>query len=99
MYEIPMTYVYFWLIIVSLIGVGVTIVDKQRAMTNHRRIREKTLMMWGALGGAAAMLLTMITIRHKTRHPKFMVGFPLIVLAQVAIFLWLWNGTLVNFLW
>lgn len=91
MYEIPMIYVYFWLIVVSIVAIGVTAVDKRRAMTNHRRIQEKTLLMWGALGGAAAMLLTMITIHHKTRRPKFMVGLPLMILAQVAIFAWLWN--------
>ena len=47
-------------------------------------ISEKTLLILSALGGSVAMLTVMLLIRHKTRHAKFMVGIPAIILAQYA---------------
>ena len=32
----------------------------------------------------AAMLVAMLIIRHKTRHLKFMLGLPLIILLQAV---------------
>jgi uncharacterized membrane protein YsdA (DUF1294 family) len=37
------------------------------------------------------MLLTMLLIRHKTKHLKFMLGIPLIIVAQIALTLVLWR--------
>ncbi len=78
--------------IVSLISIIVTIFDKKIAGTGKRRIPEATLLMWSALGGSAAMLLTMFAIRHKTQHKKFMIGIPLIIILQaIAIYFVLTN--------
>ena len=33
------------------------------------------------------MLLTMLIIRHKTKHPKFMIGIPVIIILQ-ALCVW-----------
>ena len=63
----------------------VTAVDKAAAIKQKRRIRERTLFIWSLLGGSVAMLLTMIAIRHKTKHKRFMIGIPLIIIAQIAI--------------
>jgi len=52
-------------------------------MTKHRT-RESTLLLLSALGGSVAMLATMLIIRHKTKHVKFMLGIPLIILLQAA---------------
>ena len=40
---------------------------------------------------AAVLALTMALIRHKTRHKKFTVGIPLIIVLQAALLL-LWIG-------
>ena len=37
------------------------------------------------------MLVFMLMIRHKTRKPKFMVGIPLILLAQIAVAFIVWR--------
>ena len=37
------------------------------------------------------MLLTMLLIRHKTRHVKFMVGIPVIIILQLAIVFVIWK--------
>lgn len=75
-----------YLLIVSLISVVTCISDKLRAKSRgKRRVPEKTLFLLSALGGSVAMLLTMLTIRHKTKHASFMIGIPLIILAQCAL--------------
>ena len=78
-------WVGIYLAVVSLIAVFVTIHDKRVAKKQKRRVRERTLFIWSALGGSGAMFLTMLAIRHKTLHKRFMIGIPLIFLAQVAL--------------
>ena len=75
---------------ISLISAVVTSVDKFRASRQSgRRIPENTLMLLGALGGAGAMLITMLMIRHKTRHVKFMLGLPIILVFQAVVSLYI----------
>ena len=74
-----------YLLAVSLIAMFVTMYDKALAVKHKRRIRERTLFIWSALGGSVAMYLTMLAIRHKTLHKRFMIGIPLIFLLQVAL--------------
>ena len=75
-----------YLAVISIISVVVCIYDKFAAKHNPRhRTREATLLLLSALGGSVAMFITMQMIRHKTKHVKFMLGIPLIIIAQVAI--------------
>lgn len=78
---------YIYIGIVSLISVIECIADKIAAKRKSRRIPEKNLFILSALGGSLAMYITMLLIRHKTKHPSFMVGIPVIIAAQVALFL------------
>lgn len=73
---------------ISLLALTLTVYDKWAAKhrTEHR-ISERTLLTVAGLGGSVAMLLTMLLIRHKTRHAKFMVGLPFMILAQIALIL------------
>ena len=78
--------VFGYLLLISLVSVIVCIYDKIAAKHNPRhRTRERTLLLLSAMGGSVAMLLTMLLIRHKTRHVKFMLGIPLIIVIQGAI--------------
>lgn len=87
---------YFLLIfaaVVSVVSVVLCIIDKNRAKKHGRRIPEAELMLAGALGGALPMLITMLLIRHKTKHVKFMLGLPLeILLHGIIVFLICFNG-------
>lgn len=74
-----------YLILINLFAVAITISDKQRAKKGKWRVPEKTLLLVSALGGSVAMLITMHKIRHKTKHPKFMIGIPAIIAAQVLL--------------
>ena len=77
-------FVYF--ILISIITVILTVYDKIAAKKRAFRISEATLILCGLFGGAVAELVTMLIIRHKTRHIKFMLGLPVIILVQVSAF-------------
>lgn len=71
-----------YITVLSIISVIVTAHDKLSAERGGRRVPERTLLALSALGGSAVMLLMMCLIRHKTRHKKFMIGIPLIIILQ-----------------
>ena len=73
-----------YILTVSVIAMLVTAIDKAAAIKQKRRIRERTLFVWSLLGGSVAMYLTMLGIRHKTRHKRFMIGIPFIIVLQIA---------------
>ena len=77
---------WLYLAAISLISVIVTCYDKIAAkkLPKHRT-REKTLFLLSALGGSVAMFVTMQVIRHKTKHRSFMIGIPMIMVAQAAL--------------
>ena len=73
-----------WLIAVGLLAFFVTVWDKRCARRGKWRIAERTLWLVSALGGSLVMFLTMLAIRHKTRHLTFMIGLPLLILLQAG---------------
>jgi uncharacterized membrane protein YsdA (DUF1294 family) len=75
--------------LINIVAIFITVKDKRAAKKRHWRIPEATLLTVGALGGAVIMFLTMLIIRHKTRHLKFMIGLPLIIAAQAALVWWI----------
>ncbi|HIW74911.1 MAG TPA: DUF1294 domain-containing protein [Firmicutes bacterium] len=74
-----------YLCAVSLVSAAATVWDKHRAKAHKWRVPEATLLLLAALGGSAAMYLTMRAVRHKTRRRKFMVGIPVIFVLQLAL--------------
>lgn len=61
--------------------------DKRMAQKKLWRIPEATLMTVAAIGGSIGCLAGMYTFRHKTRHLKFTVGIPGILVIQAAAIL------------
>lgn len=80
-----------YLIVINLIAVIVTIYDKLCAVKRRWRVKESTLLLLSALGGGISMYITMLLIRHKTRHIKFMLGIPLILIFQLLIAILIWR--------
>ncbi len=71
--------------VISVVSIIITIADKSKAKRDAWRIPEATLMLVGLAGGALPMYVTMKTIRHKTKHKKFMIGLPLEIALHAAI--------------
>lgn len=75
-----------YVLIISVISAIVCVYDKLAAKVAKRhRTREAVLLLLSALGGSVAMLITMFIIRHKTKHLKFMLGIPVIIVLQAAL--------------
>lgn len=87
----PIFFLLLYLLIINILAAILTVFDKLRAIHHGRRVREATLLLVAALGGSPVMLVFMLMIRHKTRKPKFMVGIPLILIAQIALTVILWR--------
>lgn len=82
----------YYLAAVSLLAILLTVYDKYAARKGKWRISENALLCTAAFGGSAAMFLTMLLIRHKTKHVKFMAGIPLILLIQILFAAFVKNG-------
>ena len=65
-------------------------VDKAKARRGAWRVPEKTLFLLPLLGGSVGALLGMLVFRHKTKHWYFVWGIPLILLAQIALAVWVY---------
>lgn len=82
-----------YLALTSVLAAIVTIIDKINAKTGGRRVPEDFLLTIGLLGGSASEYIIMKLIRHKTRHKKFMVGLPILIVIQATIAIGLWIYT------
>jgi len=71
--------------IMTIIGFLVMAVDKRRAVRGGWRIPERTLFIIAALGGALGVWMGMELMRHKTRHTKFVIGIPAILVLHIII--------------
>lgn len=81
--------VVFWLAAANLLGLILMGADKSRARRGAWRIPEKTFFLLAVLGGSVGCWLGMYLFHHKTRHWYFVVGIPLILIAQILILFWL----------
>ena len=78
-----MKYFLLYLLLINALGFLLMLMDKWKARHSRWRIPEATLMGVAALGGSLGSLLGMYTVRHKTRHLKFTLGIPLILVVQI----------------
>ncbi|SDB95744.1 Uncharacterized membrane protein YsdA, DUF1294 family [Melghirimyces thermohalophilus] len=58
-------------------------VDKARAKKGAWRIPERNLILSALFGGAPGLYLGMYLFRHKTMHPLFRIGIPVLILLYV----------------
>lgn len=79
-----MQYALYYFLFISLVAFIVTVHDKRAARKEAWRVPEKTLFIIASLGGALAMYPTMLLIRHKTLHKRFMIGLPVIIVIQIT---------------
>jgi len=78
-----MKYLLIYLLIINAVGFLLMLIDKWKAKHHIWRIPEATLMGVAALGGSVGSLLGMYTVRHKTKHIKFTIGIPVILVVQI----------------
>lgn len=81
--------VLLYLIIVNAAAFLLMLADKLKAKRGAWRIPEATLMGIAAIGGSVGSLAGMYLFRHKTKHIKFTLGIPVILVGQIALVIWL----------
>ena len=74
-----------YLLIMNAAGAISMLMDKRKAKKKLWRIPEATLLGIAALGGSVGSLIGMYAFRHKTRHLKFTLGIPAILMAQLVL--------------
>lgn len=81
--------ILLYLLIINAVGFLLMLVDKRKAQKKLWRIPESTLFTAAAFGGSIGCLAGMYTFRHKTKHITFTLGMPAILIAQIALVVWL----------
>lgn len=74
-----------WLILINLVLFIMMGVDKWKARRHRWRIPEKALLGAAVIGGSAGGILGMLIFHHKTKHPKFYIGYPVILVVQLLL--------------
>ena len=80
---------YWYLLVINILAFVCYGLDKLKAKRNARRISERALLLIALVGGSVGAWLGMLVWRHKTKHTKFRFGVPIILLLQIAVYLWL----------
>lgn len=84
--EVLMKILVVYLVIVNLAAFMVMGIDKHKAHRHQWRISERNLFVMGVIGGGPGVLLGMSFFHHKTRHLKFTLGIPLVVILNILMF-------------
>lgn len=77
--------IVIYLLIMNLFTFLIMGIDKKKAQKGSWRVPEKTLFTLVALGGGIGGITGMYVFRHKTKKTRFIIGFPLIIIAQILV--------------
>jgi len=75
-----------YLILINIVGFFLMGLDKWKARHRKWRISEKSLFGVSIMGGSIGTWAGMYVFHHKTKHWYFVVGMPLILAIQIAVF-------------
>lgn len=75
-----------YILFINLLGIFVMYSDKKKSRRGKWRTPENTLFAIAVAYGALGIFMGMRLFRHKTKHNKFVIGIPLILIVEVFIF-------------
>ncbi len=73
--------------------------DKKRAVARQWRIPESVLLGLSLLGGCVGAFTAMRVFRHKTRHARFAMGVPILILFHGCLAVYLFERGFLSFPW
>jgi len=80
-----MKYFIIYVIAINLIAFFSMWLDKRKAQYGKWRVKEYTLFIIALIGGSIGSIIGMYTFRHKTKKPRFFIGFPIILILQILL--------------
>lgn len=83
--------VVVYLIIINIVGFFMMWIDKAKAKAKRGswRIPENTLFTVTLLGGGFGTIAGMYTFRHKTKKLRFTIGFPVILITEIVLVIYI----------
>ena len=85
----PDTIFLLYLAGINLLALILMGADKSRSRCGKWRISEKVLFLVAVLGGCPGAIVGMYLFRHKTKHLRFVLGLPIVLLLQLCLILYL----------
>lgn len=89
MVEIPLKNILIYFLVMNIITFLLMGYDKHEAKVNQWRISEKALFLFCLFGGSIGGICGMYAFRHKTQNWYFKIGFPLILIIQIGIIIYM----------
>lgn len=86
-----MIYIVFYLIFINILSFLLFGADKSNARKKRWRVPERTLFFLVLLGGGIGAETGMLCFRHKTKHARFLIGIPFIILLQLTAALYIYS--------
>ncbi len=80
-----MKYIAIYLILINALSLLLMLIDKIKAKKKLWRIPEKVLLGICAIGGSIGGILGMKLFHHKTLHPQFSIGIPVMLALQIVL--------------
>ncbi len=80
-----MKYLAIYLVIINALSMLLMLIDKIKAKKKLWRIPERVLLGVSAIGGSVGGLLGMKLFRHKTQHPQFSIGIPVMLALHIVL--------------
>ncbi len=74
-----------YFLIINLIGLIIMKIDKRKSIKHQWRIPEARIFVISILGGSVGVFTGMHLFHHKTKHPKFVIGIPIILILQFCL--------------
>jgi uncharacterized membrane protein YsdA (DUF1294 family) len=80
-----MFYLLVYLAIINVVSFVFMLADKIKAKKNRWRTPERTLLGICAIGGSLGGYIAMQLFRHKTKHPQFSIGIPVMLVLHIVL--------------
>lgn len=95
-----MNYIYIligYIIIINIISFFIMLYDKKQAIYHNFRISEKTIFIISLLLGGIGIYVGMYVFRHKTKHLKFTIGIPIVIILNIISVFYIFNYLISSF--
>ncbi|KMT23351.1 DUF1294 domain-containing protein [Clostridium cylindrosporum] len=75
----------YYIAVINMISFLAMFIDKRKSIKHKWRISEAKLILLSIIGGSIGSILGMYMFRHKTKHIKFTLGVPIIIIVQLIL--------------